>query len=67
MSFSFATTDKSSCWVYRMINLVREMILEAEIGNSSQAQGGDGHRVFSHSVAPAGKVIHARSLLPTVQ
>lgn len=50
-----------------MINLLREMILESEIGNSSQAQGSDGHRVFSHSVAPAGKVIHARSLFPTVQ
>lgn len=67
MSFSFAATDKSSCWVYRMINLLREMILESEIGNSSQAQGSDGHRVFSHFVAPAGKVIHARSLFPTVQ
>lgn len=29
-----------------MINLLRAMILEAEIGNSSQAQGGDGHRAF---------------------
>lgn len=39
ISFLFAITDKSSSWVYRMINLLCEMILESEIGNSSQAQG----------------------------
>lgn len=39
MKFSFAITDKGSCLLHRMRNLLFEMILELEVGNSSKAWG----------------------------
>lgn len=47
MDFLFAITDKSSCRLGRMRNLLLEMILELETGNSiGLERGGDGPIVF---------------------
>lgn len=68
MNFWLAITDKSSCWLHRMINILFEMMLESEIGNSRQAQGVAHPRVFLILLLQAGKPsIHATSLLPTAQ
>lgn len=55
MKFWFAITDKSSCWLHRMINVSLEMILESETGYFSQAQGSDGPIVFLILLLQLGK------------